>query len=432
MISDTSIVPATVGGPDESLRYDRWGSALLLSSAAATLSFALVLPAPLSTFAIAAAVGLCASGVLLPPVKPLERHGDAPVVMFLAVALVLHVGSLLTGIQTVATAFPLAAGLLLAGSNLSPVRWLGRAQVPLLLGVYLVFAVLAVRESTAVVSPLDRGVDALLSGQNPYTHGFREMPVLLLLGAPARLLGDVRFGLVAATAGAAACMAGSRPGRAGAVSAGLLLFLPAQLIAVKDAGVEPFITLLLALTVFCACRFPRVAPFILGLLLAAKTYLVLAVPLVVLLASLKLSARTVAGLAWKVLLAAVLVTVPFVAWAPSAFSKALMDPSTIVAGMKAPTVLGWLTLHGVPLPAWLGIPLALMAITVVLWRAARTPSGFAAGVALVFVTYFAFSPEVVASQYAFVLAALYISVGATGLPGVMAEATEMKSFYVKR
>ena len=32
----------------------------------------------------------------------------------------------------------------------------------------------------------------------------------------------------------------------------------------------------------------------------------------------------------------------------------------------------------------------------------------------------------------FVLAALYISVGATGLPGVMSEANEMRSFYVQR
>ena len=74
----------------------------------------------------------------------------------------------------------------------------------------------------------------------------------------------------------------------------------------------------------------------------------------------------------------------------------------------------------------------MMAATVVVWRAARTASGFAAGIALVFVTFFAFSPDAVASQYAFVLAALYISVGATGLPGVMAEANEMKSFYVRR
>jgi len=431
IISDTSIVPAA-GGPDEALRYDRWGSALLFATAAACLSFALVLPAPLSVLAVGTAVVFCAAGLLLPPLKPLEHFGDTPVAIALAVALVLHIGSQLIGITTPSTTFPLAAGLLLAGSNLAPVKWLGRAQVPLLLLAYVAFAVVAVAESTRSSTPLDLGVDALLTGENPYASGYRELPVLLLLGVPARLLGDVRYGLVAATAAAAACLAAARPGRAGAIAAALLLFLPAQLVAVKDGGVEPFITLLLALTVFCACRFPRVFPFVLGLLFAAKTYLVLALPAALVLAALRLTARAIFQLAWKALLAAALVTVPFVAWSPDAFSNALLAPVVSSAGLKAPTVTGWLLSHGAPVPAWLGIPLALMAVTVVVWRAARTPSGFSAGLALVFLAFFAFNTEAVASQYAFVLAALYISVGATGLPGVMVEANEMKSFYVRR
>lgn len=431
IISDTSIVPAA-GGPDEALRYDRWGSALVFATAAATMSFALVLPAPLSTVAVASAALLCLAGLLLPPLKPLEKYGDTPVAVALAVALVLHVGSLLLGIATPGTTFPLAAGLLLAGSNLAPVRWLGRAQVPLLLMVYVVFAGVAVGESTRFSTPLGVGVDTLLSLQNPYAKGFTELPVLLLLAVPAKLVGDVRYLLVAATAGAAACLAAARPGRAGAIAAGLLLFLPAQLVAVKDAGVEPLITLLLALTVYCACRFPRAWPFVLGLLFASKTYLVLALPCALVLASLKLSPRAVLGFTWKALLAAAVVTVPFIVWDPDAFAKAVLSPAVTATGLKAPSVAGWLALHGVPLPSWLGIPLALMAAVVVVWRAARTPSGFAAGVALVFVLFFAFRPEVMASQYAFVLAALYIAVGATGLPGTMVEANDMRSFYVRR
>lgn len=431
IISDTSIVPATSGGPDEILRYDRWGSALLFATAAATMSLAMVVPAPLSTVAVASAAALCLAGLLLPPLKPLEKYGDTPVAFALAVALVLHVGSLLLGIATPATTFPLAAGLLLAGSNLAPVRWLGRAQVPLLLLVYVVFAAVSITESTRFATPLGEGVNALFAGKNPYAHGFGELPVVLLLAAPARLVGDVRYLLVAATALSAACLAASRPGRAGAISAGLLLFLPAQLVAVKDAGVEPFITLLLALTVYFACRFPRAWPFVLGLFFAAKTYLVLALPCAVVLASLKLSPRVVLGFAWKALLSALLVTAPFVAWNPEAFWRAVIAPAT-AGGMKAPSVLGWLALHGVPLPHWLGVPLALMAAVVVVWRAARTPSGFSAGVALVFVLFFAFSEGVLASHYAFVLAALYIAVGSTGLPGQMVEANEMKSFYVRR
>src|SRR5688572_29729900 len=103
MISDTSIVPAA-GGPDESLRQDRWGSALLFATSAACLSFALVLPAPLSTLAVGSTVMFCAAGLLLPPLKPLERFGDTPVAIALAVALVLHVGSQLIGIITQGTA----------------------------------------------------------------------------------------------------------------------------------------------------------------------------------------------------------------------------------------------------------------------------------------------------------------------------------------
>ena len=163
-ISDTSIVPASTGGAEESLRYDRWGSALVFATSAACLSFALVLPAPLSVLAVGSAVVFCASGLLLPPLKPLEHFGDAPVAIALAVALVLHVGSQLIGITTPSTAFPLAAGLLLAGSNLAPVRWLGRAPLPPLLRGYGAFAVGPVSEATDFATPLDQGVDALLTG----------------------------------------------------------------------------------------------------------------------------------------------------------------------------------------------------------------------------------------------------------------------------
>jgi hypothetical protein len=426
IISDTSIVPA-LGGPSWTHRSDRWGSALAYSTAGAALSFALVLPRPLNSFAVAAAfvLGLC--GVLIPPAESLERYGDGPAAFSLAVAMVAQVGALLLGITTPATAFPLAAALLLVGSNLAPTRWLGRWQVPLLLLVYFVYAVLGVSESTKFSGPLDAGVDALLIGKNPYAAGTHELPVLLLLGVPARLLGDVRYGLVIATAGAAACLAGARPGRAGAVAAGLLLFLPAQAAAVKDAGAEPFVTLLLGLTVFCACRRPQLFPWVLGLLLTSKTYLVLALPVALLLASLQLNWRDALNMAWKALLAAALVLGPFIAWDPRMFADATLTFGS-GSGLAAPNAFP----PGVSGPPWLGIAVALAVVALVLWRAARTPSGFAAGVGLTCLGLFAFSPEPVAAQHSLVLAALYFSVGATGLPGTMVAATEMKSFYVQR
>jgi hypothetical protein len=433
IISDTSIMPSGPEPGEATHKYDRWGSALAYALSAVLLGLALSLPElGLSPLLTALSFVVLVVGLVTPALKSLERHGDAPVAFALALALIAQVGTLLVRGFTPAMGIALASGLLLAGSNLAPVKWLGRAQVPLLLLSYVAFGFLDVAHAAKVSGPLDDGVHALLAGENPYHHTYREMPVLLLLATPARLFGDIRFGLVIATAASAACISAARPGRAGAISAALIVFLPAGLVAVEDAGVEPFLILLLAFTVFCACRFPKLFPWVLGLLLVAKTYLVLAVPIAVVLASLKFNRRDALRMGWKALLSASLVTLPFVFWDLGAFGRMLINPNPSV-GASAPTFLSWLIDHGGPaLPGWIGLCFAAGLVALVLGRAARTASGFAAGIALTYFGLFAFSAHAVASQYAFVLAALYISVGATGLPGVMIEAASMRSFYVQR
>ena len=75
----------------------------------------------------------------------------------------------------------------------------------------------------------------------------------------------------------------ARPGTTSALSAFLLLFTPRVFFVLISGWTEPLLVLWLAAAVYCACRRPTLLPVALGLLLATKQYMVLALPLTVLL-----------------------------------------------------------------------------------------------------------------------------------------------------
>src|SRR5205085_9340518 len=83
----------------------------------------------------------------------------------------------------------------------------------------------------------------------------------LLLALPGHLVGDFRYAQLAALAIAGGLLAYARPGERGgfpgarAVAASaLLLFTPRGFSVVEAGWTEPFAILMLAATVFCACR----------------------------------------------------------------------------------------------------------------------------------------------------------------------------------
>jgi hypothetical protein len=175
--------------------------------------------------------------------------------------------------------------------------------------------------------------------------------------------------------------------------------------------------LLLALAVFCACRFRAGLGIALGLFLASKQYLLLAVPLLPLLrppghdqATLRRYSLTVAFPAVAVV---AVLALPFAVWNLPAFVHDVVtlqvqqpfrdDALTFLAAFAY--------LTGVRLPSSLAFLAAILA-TVVAWRRCpSTPSGFALAVAFVFFAFFAFNKQAFCNYYSFVVGALCVALG---------------------
>ena len=77
--------------------------------------------------------------------------------------------------------------------------------------------------------------------------------------------------------------------------AALYLFTPRSFYVLERGWTEPFVVFLLAATVFCACHLPRALPYLFGLFVSAKQYLILVVPLYALLLPRPLPALAAAG-----------------------------------------------------------------------------------------------------------------------------------------
>ena len=63
-------------------------------------------------------------------------------------------------------------------------------------------------------------------------------------------------------------------------------------------------------------------------------------------------------------------------------------------------------------PVWIAFAAVAVALALGLWRAPRTPAGFAGTIALVYSVFFAFNKQSFANYYYFVLGALCIAVAA--------------------
>lgn len=315
------------------------------------------------------------------------------------------------------------------------------------------------------------GAKALLRGENPYTttfpdiyrskdgvravygddltqgehvsFGFPYLPLSLFLAMPGYLIaGDHRYSQLAAMTLAGALIAFARPGRVAALAAALLLFTPRGFYILGRGWTEPFTVLLLTLTVFLACRGatpvgeppqPRHAnwglPFAAGWFLATKQYLVLAVPLLWLLLPRPVTPSRFVSFTWKAALAGLVVTLPLVLADVRAFWR-----STVTVQLRAPYRTDALTfqnywLHGrgllppdgslppadvIPPTFWPALAAAALAIALALWRAERSPAGFAGAVALVFVLFISLNKQAFANYYYFVIAALCCAVAAAG------------------
>ncbi len=249
------------------------------------------------------------------------------------------------------------------------------------------------------------------------TFGFPYPPLSLLLALPGKLLGDPRYAQLGAMTLAAAFMAWARGGRLGAGAAALYLLMPRGFFVLEQSWTEPFLVLLLSATVFCACRFPRALPYAVGLLLASKQYSVFIVPLLLLLVPLR--GREAWGLLWRAAVTAAVVSLPLALWDVGAFLRSVVTLQVHQPfRTDALSYLAWWVSQGhAPPPIWIPFVAVLGVLGLALWRAPRTPAGFAASVALAYVTFFALNKQAFCNYYFFVVGALCVAVAAARLPG---------------
>lgn len=277
---------------------------------------------------------------------------------------------------------------------------------------------------TARESALYYGAGVSVNGVVQF--GFPYLPLSLLWVMPAQLLlGDFRYGHLAAVALATFFVATLRPSRTAAAAAALLAFSTPTFYVLQVGWTEPVVSMLFCFNIWLLSRRAQNASpdsgatdVALGLFLATKQYLVFALPLLFLLPLKNASTRNAR---WKTLgvalSVAALTTLPFVLWNLRAFWWSVFalqfrqpfrdDALSYLAAFKA--------VSGVQLSSAICFLLAAGAVWLCWKRAPRTVAGFAASVALVHFVFFAFNKQAFANYYFFVFAALCCATAATRL-----------------
>jgi hypothetical protein len=372
---------------------------------------------------VLAVAGQFVTLVLMPPAGPASGALSWRPPFLLAVA----VASAALGgiIQRRPLVRRLAVGALL-GTHFSLGVWMIRSSPSPLIDVF-VFQ----RDSAA----------ALREGSNPYSITFPNIygnsefygpnlvvdgrlmfgapypPLSLLLSSVGEVIaGDVRYAQLIAMTLAGALMAATRPGPVGGLAAAVYLFTPRTFFVLEQSWTEPFLVLFLAATVWCAVRCPRVTPYALALFLAVKQYAVLGLPLAALLVHPPWTFTRIKPLVGRALLVAAAVSLPLALLDPAAFVR-----SVVTLQFHQPfraNALSYLTLMAGPDGhAPVGAAAAFLAAAIVaglaLWRAPRSPAGFALGLSATFLVFFCLNKQAFCNYYFFVIGALCIAVAAS-------------------
>ena len=362
----------------------------------------------------------------------------------------------------------LAVALLVARILFSELRTSERIWFPLLLLSFLLLAGWMVFSSPKPFIDVwyfqQDGADALLSGKNPYSitfpdiyhstepgrqqvygpglvengrtkFGFPYPPVSLLLAtAGYAVAGDHRYAQALAVTLAGLFIGYSRRSRIAMLAAAVLLFTPRVFFVLGRGWTEPFGVMLLAATIFCASRRSRLLPLALGLFLATKQYLIVAVPLTFFLLPSGWRWRDWAWLLVKSAIVAAAVTLPLALWNWHEFWR-----STVTVQELAPfrwDSLSYLVFYGkaranfhaLDFPIWLVSRNLTVtdAPTAVIWstlaagamlvlslrRSPRTPAGFAASLALVSLAFFSFNKQAFCNYYFFVIGSICCAIAA--------------------
>jgi uncharacterized membrane protein len=331
---------------------------------------------------------------------------------------------------------------------------LPRLWFPLTLMTFAALGVWMIRASpdphVDVMTVYDYAWRALRHGNDPYTMtfpniygnndlyppgyvvagrvvlGFPYPPLSLILGLPGMVFGDVRYADVAALIGTAAFIgyAAANTARRSLVAplaAILLLSTPRGLFVIEQAWTEPLTLLVFGLTLYAAVHAPRgrLLPITLGLLVATKQYMIVAFPLAWLLTQPDQRLRDWLRLMLIATASAAIVTLPFLLWNVDGFMRAVIELQFQERlRLDSLSLLSWLhysrigTLTPERILAASGLSLVVTLI-VSLWRASRTPAGFAAAIALVLLCVFVSSKKAFCNYYFCGLGVMCASIAAS-------------------
>ena len=430
-------------------------SSLFLGVAALSLGYAVQISNgnlhPRSILFLTVAVGATFGALLVPSIGWLERSGERSVLVLLGIGFAFQLAQLLTTppAMYIWPGSPNRNALFFAGLGVVGVvggglftrePFLGKFQLPTLLALHFLLGIWLIKASPQPqidVFLFQRdSIAALLRGNNPYaitfpdiygssqffygpglsvggrlTFGFPYPPLSLFLAMPGQILaGDFRYSQLAAMTLSGGLMAYSRPGLVASAAAAVFLFTPRVFFVLEEAWTEPFVVLLLALVVFLACRAPKLVPYAFGLFFAVKQYLVIVAPLAVLLLPRPVDRRELRGWLVKAIATTALVTLPLMlidipkfVW--NVVKLQVYQPFRTDA-LSYPS--WWVSQGGQPI-TWLALVVVIPVLVLVLWKAEHRPAGFALGVALVTLVFFAFSKQAFCNYYYFVIGALCIT-----------------------
>jgi hypothetical protein len=332
------------------------------------------------------------------------------------------------------------AGLgVLAATLAGPRRWLRLTAATAVVAAATWLGVLTYRGSPTPaidVVPVHHDAFAALSrGESPYSmsftdiyagreqfyppgmtadgrvlYGFPYPPLSLAMAWPGHLAGDFRYAELAALVVAAAFAIAA--GRASAVAIGaaaVLLFTPRAFFALEQAWTEPFAIVWVAGAIWAAAtRRPLAAAAFLGLAVATKQYLALAVPAAWLLGTDR--ATSVRAVATTVGVAGIAL-LPALGDLPGFLHSAVMVQVREVLRMDSLSfAVPWAVYTGAPISGAAYAALVLVSAGLAIRRAPATPSGLAAALAVTLFTAFAFGKKAFCNYYVMVLAVLVLAI----------------------
>jgi hypothetical protein len=177
---------------------------------------------------------------------------------------------------------------------------------------------------------------------------------------------------------------------------------------VQYAWVEPVAILFFSATLFAKQHYPRALPYIFGLFLSAKQTMLPCIALAPLLVAGYWEWKKLAGFVSKALLVVCLMYLPFYFWDPGAFLLSLVTVQFYIPlRLDLISYSAYFVNKGAPVPpSWVPFLYLPVGIYLGLRRAARTPAGFAAACALLFLPFFALSKQGAPNYYYLVIGML--------------------------